>query len=120
MKNQPTAIRRAWNREPPAERRMRERIVDLAVLFGFEGTLLARTGRAILDCAKLPHPILDLIEELYPDDVARARFRALWSQHAASTPDAAAIGFEFRNELIDVFRRRGNLVEPCTLVIHER
>lgn len=99
---------------------MRERIVDLAVLFGVEGSLLARTGQAVLECAKLPHPILDLIEELYPDDVARARFRALWSQHEASSPDPAAIGFEFRDELVAVFRSRGQLVEPCTLVIHDR
>jgi len=99
---------------------MRERIVDLAVLFGVEGTLLARTGQAILECTALPHPILNLIEELYPDDIARARFKALWSQHAASTPDPAAIGFEFRNELVAVFRSRGQVVEPCTLVIHDR
>ena len=98
---------------------MRERIVDLAVLFGVEGALLARTGQAILDCTKLPHPILDLIEELYPNDVARARFKALWSQHTESTPDPAAIGFEFRDELVAVFRRRGHVVEPCTLVIHD-
>lgn len=115
-----TATCRAYGTGTIGGRRVRERILDLAVLFSVEQTLLARTGRAVLDSTVLPHPILNLIEDLYPNDVARARFKALWSQHSTPTADPVAVGIEFRDELADLFRRRGCLVEPLTIIIHEK
>src|SRR5262245_10241 len=75
---------------------MRPRIRDLTALLDTDGDLIARAGAAVLAHDSLPHPVLHLMEELYPNAVAKARFTALWSERNASVPDPRAIGSHFR------------------------
>lgn len=98
---------------------MRQRILDLAVVLSAQGDVLASTGQAIMAHKALPHPVLKLIEDLYPREVAKARFRALWSERDSGTPDATAIGTQFKEELAAAFKLKGQLREPYTLVIEE-
>jgi hypothetical protein len=94
---------------------MRQRIVDLAVVL--KGPTLAQTGQAILQHQPLPHPLLVLIEDLFPRDVARARFRALWAEHESEPPDPVAVAGHFRDFLAAAFHARGRLKPPYALVV---
>lgn len=79
---------------------MRQRIVHLTPASATTGAALSRIGDAVLERKALPDPSLKLIEDLYPDAVARARFRAVWSERDASSPDPSVIGKLFKNELV--------------------
>ena len=96
---------------------MRQRTLDLGLVLGAESPLLEATGQAILMHRRLPHPLLNLIEEQYPREIARARFDATWAARAAGQSDAAAVGTQFRDELVALFKSHGRLVEPWTLLI---
>src|SRR5262245_48257205 len=80
---------------------MRARIRDLTLLLDADGDLLARAGAAVLAHQALPHPVLHLVEELYPREVARARFLALWSERNVGSPDPQTIGGLFKTALSD-------------------
>jgi hypothetical protein len=94
---------------------MRQRTVDLAIIL--EGATLARTGLAILAHEALPHPLLQLVEELHPREVARARFHALWTARDEDPPDPESIARHFRDRLAATFQARGQLSPPYALVI---
>jgi hypothetical protein len=96
---------------------MRQRTLDLAVMLGTESVLLETTGEAILAHRRLPHPLLNQIEDQYPREIARARFNAIWTARGSDTPDASAVATQFRQELVALFRAQGRLVEPYTILI---
>ena len=96
---------------------MPQRILDLAVVLGAESELLAATGQAVLTHQRLPHPLLGAIEDKYPREIARARFNAIWAARDAEEPNPVSIGTQFREELVALFKLKGKLVEPYTLVI---
>ena len=83
---------------------MRPRIRDLTLLLNADGDLLARAGAAVIAHRLLPHPVLHLIEELYPQEVGRARFSALWSERASRVPDPRAIGCHFKAALASALK----------------
>jgi hypothetical protein len=96
---------------------MSQRVLDLAVVLGAESELLAATGQAVLAHQRLPHPLLGAIEDQYPREIARARFNAIWAARDAEEPNPVSIGAQFREELVALFKLKGKLVEPYTLVI---
>ena len=96
---------------------MGQRILDLAVVLGADSELLSATGQAVLTHQRLPHPLLGAIEDQYPREIARARFNAIWAARDADAPDPGSIGAQFREELVALFKLKGKLVEPYTLVI---
>jgi hypothetical protein len=83
---------------------MRPRIRDLTVLLNADGAVLERAGAAVIAHERLPHPVLHLIEELYPREVARARFSALWSERDSSAPDPRTIGCHFKVALVNALK----------------
>jgi hypothetical protein len=96
---------------------MQQRTLDLAVMLGTESVLLETTGEAILAHRRLPHPLLNQIEDQYPREIARARFNAIWAARGADASDASAVAMQFREELAALFRTQGRLVEPYTILI---
>ena len=96
---------------------MRQRVLDLSVVLGAESELLTATGQAVLTHQRLPHPLLGTIEDQYPREIARARFNAIWAARNAEAPDPSSIGVQFREELVALFKLKGKLVEPYTLLI---
>ena len=96
---------------------MRQRILDLAVVLAAESELLTATGQAVLTHQRLPHPLLGAIEDQYPREIARARFNAIWAARDADAPDPTSIGAQFREELVALFKLKGKLVEPYTLLL---
>jgi len=96
---------------------MRQRTLDLAVMLSAESVLLEPTGEAILAHRRLPHPLLNQIEDQYPREIARARFNAMWAARGSDAPDASIVATQFREELAALFRAQGRLVEPYTLLI---
>jgi hypothetical protein len=94
---------------------MRQRTVDLALVL--EGPTLARTGLAILAHEALPHPLLQLVEELHPREVARARFQALWAERDQDPPHPEAIARHFRDQLAAAFAQLGQLEPPYALIM---
>ena len=91
---------------------MRPRIRDLTALLNADGDVLERAGAAVIAHELLPHPVLHLIEELYPREVARARFSALWSGRDSSAPDPRAIGRHFKVALASALKLEKGLGEP--------
>src|SRR5262245_30866346 len=96
---------------------MRQRTLDLALLLSPESALLETTGQAILAHRRLPHPLLNQIEDQYPREIARARFNAIWAARGSDAPDASAVGAQFKEEVAALFRAQGRLVEPYTILI---
>ena len=80
---------------------MTQRIVDLGTASASADAALSRIGSAVLSRSALPDPSLRLIEDLYPEAVARARFRAVWTERDISSPEASIVGEHFRQELLD-------------------
>jgi hypothetical protein len=77
---------------------MRDRFMDLAAVLE-SPRALRETGIAVLGHESLPHPVLKLMECLYPGEVCWARFRALRAERGAATPDPLVIGAQFNSEL---------------------
>ena len=98
---------------------MRARIRDLTLLLDADGDLLARAGAAVLAHETLPHPVLHLVEELYPREVARARFTALWSERDAVVADPRAIGCHFKAALASAMKLDNGPPEADALVIRD-
>jgi hypothetical protein len=96
---------------------MQQRTLDLAILLGAESALLETTGQAILAHRRLPHPLLNRIEDQFPREIARARFNAIWAARGDAPTDATVVAMQFREELTALFRTHGRLVEPYTLLI---
>ena len=96
---------------------MRQRTIDLAIMLGTDKGILEATGEAILAHRRLPHPLLNQIEDQYPREIARARFNAMWVARGSDPPDASVVATQFREELAALFRAHGRLIEPYTLLI---
>jgi len=79
---------------------MRQRVAHITAVSAPAGVALSKIGDAVLARRALPDPSLRLIEDLYPDAVARARFRAVWSERDISRPDPSVIGEHFKHELV--------------------
>jgi len=99
---------------------VRARIRDLTLLLDADSDLLARAGAAVLAHETLPHPVLHLVEELYPQEVARARFTALWSERDAVVADPRAIGCHFKAALASAMKLDNGPPEPDAPVIRDR
>lgn len=91
---------------------MRSRIRDLTLLLNADGDLLARAGAAVLTHRLLPHPLLNLAEELYPQEVAKARFSALWSERDTNAPDPRAVGCHFKMALASALKLEKCVDQP--------
>jgi hypothetical protein len=79
---------------------VRQRIAHLTAASATAAVALSRIGDAVLARRTLPDPSLRLIEDLYPDAVARARFRAVWIERDIGKPDPSIIGEHFKLELV--------------------
>jgi hypothetical protein len=96
---------------------MRPRTRDLTLLLNADGDLMARAGAAVLAHRLLPHPLLHLIEEIYPQEVAKARFSALWSERDTRAPDPQAIGCHFKAALANALKLEKCVGESGAIVI---
>ena len=80
---------------------MPQRIIPLGSASAPTDAALSRIGSAVLSRSALPDPSLRLIEDLYPEAVARARFRAIWTERDIASPEASVVGEHFKQELLD-------------------
>jgi hypothetical protein len=96
------------------------RIVDVNAAFAPRGEAFAKIGAAIMAREALPGTSLAVLEELYPSEVARARFRAIWAQRDSGIPDPSLVGADFKTALVTAFRHRHDLDLPCDGVLCEQ
>jgi hypothetical protein len=96
---------------------MRQRTLDLAVMLGTDTGMAEAIGEAILAHRRLPHPVLNQIEDQYPREIARARFNAMWAARGTEAPEPSVVATQFREELAALFRAQGRLIEPYTILV---